>query len=168
MPAAKLSPAVWAEIQQASEAGMEDSELSSAFGVSRMAIRQRKSREGWLTPRKIQEQAMIEKAKAQAKVMDNSSAVTSVTGTGLSAARLAELKEQTPLLIATKTAELIAQAFERGLVQAPKSLGELAIASKVFRTNAGLDQQAGTVVQIGMQWGGSSPQQAPTLIFENE
>lgn len=147
---------------------MEDAELSTAYGIAGNAIKQRRFREGWKTPRKLQELAMVEKAKAQAKILPNTASVMSVTGGEVTAARLAELKEQTPLLIATKVAELIAKSFEQGLVQAPKNLGELAIASKVFRTNAGLDVVAGTTVQIGMQWGHSSPQQAPTLIFENE
>jgi len=47
----------WEAIKVAAMAGMTDGELSAAFGVKTDAIRQRRRREGWVTPASIERRA---------------------------------------------------------------------------------------------------------------
>ena len=117
---------MWREVQSASEAGCSDEELAETYGISRPAIRQRKKRENWLTPRKLHEMAAVEEATSKARLSarlfePGVTAVTGPSGLGVASAKLAKLREETPLLIAEKVADLIkrlADAVKPGSVGA--------------------------------------------------
>lgn len=158
MPSAILSAEEWAEVKAASEAGMDDDELAQTYGVLKNAIQQRKYREKWLTPRKMKEMAMVQEAKDKARSMTNSVAVRDVSeeksAMAVMSAKIAKLKEETPLMIAERASELIMEGLKTLL--APKGWKEMAIAQKVFNDATGLNKGGGMVIQVGgAAWGGS-------------
>lgn len=69
MPATLLTPALWAEVRTASEAGVPDKELAERFEITNDAIRQRRRRERWNTPESLAAQAAVEKARRQSSIV---------------------------------------------------------------------------------------------------
>lgn len=165
MPAPKLSPEAWSEIRICGESGMSDEELSETYMVSKEAIRQRRKREKWITPKALKEMAMIQEAKDKARVMNNDS-VTSVTGPTAVvaiAAKLSKMKEETLLLVAEKCQELITQGFEK--LTAPKGWKEMAVANTIFNNAVGVNKGGGMVIQVGgAAWQGSPQGERPKII----
>lgn len=166
-------PVDWSEVRRASELGVSDIEIMAKFGIpDGTAIRQRRWREKWVTPAKIQEQKEIAEAtrriKAQAgtRRIENQGAVTTVTLPLVTQ----EAEPKTPVTALSVTAETLterAQAYSLTVFDAaskavqtalpklptPDSWKTAAIADAMARRAAGLDRVENTSVTL-VQLGG--------------
>jgi hypothetical protein len=178
MAKAKLTKEDWKEVRALIESGeMDYAEVSEKFGITKNACQQRAFREVWKTPRRLAEAALVEQAKAAAKTMTVAEAMETVTKTPesaltKSAARLAKLREDTPVFVAEELDKVIRAALTTGL-PVPKSLKELSIATTIWSNMVGLKQgQGGPLVQIGvgMNWasGPKGSNEGPMVVVNGE
>lgn len=161
----KISKEDWKEIQRASEAGCEDQQLSEDFGISKLAIRQRRFREGWLTPNKIRAEVAAQKARAEALKLgnkavvendDEESGVTRVTAEQSIASKMlnsAELIGSQIMGVLVRKAKLVAE--NPGLIDDPETVADLGTIVNVSRKIAGLDKpdvNANVALNFGAFW----------------
>jgi hypothetical protein len=66
-------PVNWEEVRKAYEGGLDDEIVASRFGVNRSTLRARKRRENWISPAKLEQAAIIARATAKARSINNSS-----------------------------------------------------------------------------------------------
>lgn len=167
----KLTKGEWAQVRELAEGGKSDSWLEDEFGVDKNTIRQRRfadkqKGDPWLTPKEMEIRARQE---ALARMFQNKS--NGGTGEGetsevltVSESELSQLREETPGIIAKKTAELLLGSFP--ILQLPRTIPEFKALFSVFMQAAGLDKQQGPTVNIGMAWGsGSSPKDIPVKVI---
>lgn len=161
MPAAKLTPEQWGEIRAANEAGVDTEILAERFNVRSNAIRQRRFREKWVTPRLIEEQRMVEQAKARARAMGQST-VTRVSNAPsaleITAETLTAKAQEGSLHAAAMFLAAIMETQEQGGIAPARNGKELATLMKGLRLPAGLDRSEGTTINIGALWGTGSQQ----------
>lgn len=158
MPAARLTKEGWFEIQRASEAGVDDDQLSQDYGVSKGAIRIRRMREGWLTPRKMAEEVAIQKAKAEVRNLSNKAAVTGVTTTPAEesiARKMLRDGETAGIHAMSVLLKKLAFAAENPeTISDLETVGDISVAVKAARGIAGLDKQGQgqVVLNFGAFW----------------
>lgn len=165
MPAMLLSKEDWKEVRRASEAGVDDPQLSKDYGVSQGAIRVRKMREKWLTPRKLAEQVAIAKVKQEMRNHTNAvvTAVTKPAEESISERMLnsAELIGSQIMSVLERKAALVYK--NPGIIDDPETVGDLGTMVNVSRKIAGLDKpeaNASVALNFGAFWQApdSSPQ----------
>lgn len=165
MPKMKLSPEQWEEVKKASEAGVEDSQLSEDFGITKASIRKRRQLDAWMTPRKLEEQKAVAKAKAVARQLPNDVSQLSQTPSGEASIASKLLRDGEFASIAAMSILLkkLTQASENpDSVADLATVGDVSVAAKTARNIAGLDKPE-TAVQINLAsvWGepgaGKSP-----------
>lgn len=144
-------PIDWTEVQRASEAGVDDETLSQTYGIAKASIRQRRKRGNWLTPRKLMEQAEIEKVKSRCRTMGSGLSRVShgPSALELTAQNLAQRAESYSLNVFNKVSALA----EKGLdsLPVPDSWKSFQIADTVARRAAGLDKaQQDVTVNLAM------------------
>lgn len=163
MPAAKLTPEQWAQVRAADEAGVEVEILEQRFGVSANTIRQRRYREKWITPRKIEEERMVQEATRKARAMSNGSVTrVDVTPTALSltAETLTAKAQEGSLHAAAMFLSAIMDTQAAGGIPAARNGKELLTLMKGLRLPAGLDRAEGLTLNIGALWGTGAHSQA--------
>jgi hypothetical protein len=161
MPAADLSPEQWREIRTANEAGVETEELAERFGVTTNAIRQRRYREKWVTPRKVQEEAMVQRARAQARNLPNSGVMPVMPGMSalsITAETLTDKAQEGSLIAASMFLDAIRESLSNGGIKAPSTAKDLLTSMKGLRLVGGLDKEANLTVNIGGFWGSGRPE----------
>jgi hypothetical protein len=161
MPAADLSPEQWRELKTANEAGVETEELAERFGVTTNAIRQRRYREKWVTPRKVQEEAMVQRARAQARNLPNSGVMPVMPGMSalsITAETLTDKAQEGSLIAASMFLDAIRESLSNGGIKAPSTAKDLLTSMKGLRLAGGLDKEAGLTVNIGGFWGAGRPE----------
>lgn len=153
MGAAKITPDEWAEIRRANEQGVSTEALAATWkhrGITTNAIRQRRHREGWLTPRKVQEEAMVQETRRKARVMP-SSGLTPVTvdlsALSVTAANLNDKAHAGTLIAASLFLDAIGAAARQGILP-PQNVRELYTSMKGLRHAAGMDKE-GLAINIG-------------------
>ena len=152
-----LSKEEWNEVRKASEAGVDDSQLSKDYGITQTSIRMRKMREKWLTPRRLAEEVAVAKVRKEMKRHTNS-VVTSVT-------RPAELSISDKMLssaeaIGTQIMAVLARkaafvAQNPDTIDDPESVSDLGTIVNVSRKIAGLDKPdvaANIALNFGAFW----------------
>lgn len=162
-----LSKEEWKEVQKASEAGLEDEELSRTYGVSKASIKMRRMREKWMTPNRIRAEIAASKARADSMRIGNGQAkkelaalgdgnVTTVTKPALEAVSESLLEDG-------KASSILGMRLLKGLLERaakdPESLESLETASDVVtavkgaRLIAGLDREGSSVtLNLGAFW----------------
>ena len=158
MPAMLISKEEWNTIKLASEAGVDDQQLSEDYGVSKASIRKRRQLDKWLTPRKIEEEKAVAKAKALARQSpSNISQVSQKPSAEESiASKLLKMGE-------TGTLALAEVALQKALfvrdnpetIDDLETIGDMSTALKLLRTAAGMDKQESNVavaLNFGAFW----------------
>lgn len=154
MPAMKLSPDQWAEVKKASEAGVDDAQLSQDFGISKGAIRIRRMRENWSTGKSRAEAVAVARVKSQFKGMPATGLVTGVTKPNAEesiAAKMAAQAEEIGLhamAIIARKMKLAAENPET--IDDFESIGDVATGAKTARSIAGLDKTEGGGIHINL------------------
>lgn len=163
MAAPSLTPDQWTELRRASEAGMSDEDLASAYGVSRGAIRLRRMREQWITPKVLAKEVARQELENRFKRIPsngvtNSGGVTSETPAGetpraltLTAQTMVQRAQEGTLAAVEMFADAIMRAHQRGGIATPTDGKELMMAMKGARLGAGLDRE-GTTINIAAFW----------------
>lgn len=149
-PAASVD---WSAIRRCVELGVPPKATAEKFGVSYDALRQRASRERWLTPAKVEAlraaqvpatppPAPVSQPPATTSQSDSSAAVTEslVTGT------IAEMGAQLQTTVLSKTLQALKKA---NLADLPiNSWADAKTATEVGLKVAGLESQAGPAVSL--------------------
>ncbi len=170
MPSPLLTPEDWHELRQSSQGGMSDEDLAAVYSISKNTIRQKRwqdkqNGDPWLTPKEIRLAAEIEELKKKNKTVGNHLTNLTEAPSAMAniAAKLAKLKEETPLAIAEKTSALILEGLQNLI--APKGWKEMSIASKIFSDSVGLNKGGGMVIQVGgAAWQGSAQGEKPRIV----
>lgn len=168
MPAAKLTPEQWAEVRRADEQGVDIAVLCQQWGLKPNAIRQRRHREGWVNPRKVHEEAMVQETRRKARAMSNASVMRvcpPVSALSVTAENLNSKAHEGSLIAASMFLDSIAQAFNGNGILPPQNGRELYTAMKGLRHAAGMDKE-GLAINIGAFFGtnkaGTAAAQAQT------
>lgn len=154
----------WDEIRKASEQGVDDMRLCEAFeGLTRESIRVRRHREKWLTPAKIEQEAIIQAARDRAGKIGNQSVigVTSVTGgsvTGkmqpsalsVTAETLQDRASAYSLRMFDYASGQVEKAVKAELVPTPDDWKSLDTADRMVRRAAGLDKADSQSVTVNL------------------
>ncbi len=171
MPAAKLSIEDWKEVQRASEMGVDDKSLSQDYGVSEVAIRQRRFRERWLTQASIKAEAEAQKVKKRLlqgnglTKSEKSGGVTVITKPAVEtvAETITRLTDRNQLRAANAV-----DAAMRGMGALEiETVAELATGVKLLRLMDGRDKEGTSVaVQFGAFWQGpeNGPEEKPVVV----
>lgn len=147
------APPDWSAIRRCVELGVPPKATAEKFGVSYDALRQRASRERWLTPAKVEAlraaqapatppPAPVSQASATTSQSDSSAAVTEslVTGT------IAEMGAQLQTTVLSKTLQALRKA---DLASLPiNSWQDAKLATEVGLKVAGLEQSQGPAVNL--------------------
>lgn len=154
MPVAKLSPDQWAEVRRADEQGVSIDVICQQWGLKPGSVRQRRMREGWITQRKVREEAMVAETRRKARLLPNTP-VTSVTADlsalSVTAANLNEKAHEGSLISASLFLNAIVAAAGQGILP-PQNGRELYTAMKGLRHAAGMDKE-GLAINIGAFFG---------------
>lgn len=149
----------WQAIRLAAVRGVSDQSLAEAFGVSREAIRQRRSREKWPGREKRRGQSQSTERKV-------SLAESGERADELATVSLSEIGERNALLVARETARLIEKAFKQGM-PVPDQWSELVSANKLVESATGRSREG---VSVALTWGafwqtpGAEPQERPIVL----
>lgn len=150
MPAVSpLSKEGWEQLKKASEMGVKDEVLANEYGVTRDAIRLRRSREKWLTMERV-EQHLAERRERMIDTERYKGALEVVAET------LQERAEAYSLNTFNKVSALAKKGLE--LLPTPDTWKTFQIADTIARRAAGLDRPQ---TQINVAIGGAfrSPQE---------
>lgn len=172
----KLSKEEWKEIRSASEAGIEDSQLSQTYQIPKPAIRMRRMREKWLTPNRIQAEIAANKARAEALARGNKGALVESDVTRVTKPALEAVSER--LLEDGKAASLRGMVLLKNLLERAKpedladlaDVGDVVQAVKGARLIAGLDKEGQSLtLNLGAFWEapvepGSGPVEKPMVL----
>lgn len=162
-----VPPEVWEEIKHASIAGVEDERLAKEYGVSRVAIRAKRSREKWATKTRVeieQEKARRALQEARSTLADTlkpkegedkaSSQVT--TAAEMIGRSIAEMGEVYPLIASRYVLSKLEETVTKDLLPAPDTWKAMAVADSILRKNLGLDKPE-TQVNLSL-WSSQSVQ----------
>lgn len=154
MPATKLTPEQWAEVRRADEQGVSMDVLCQTWGLQGNAIRQRRKRENWLTPRRVREEALVQETRRKARHLPTGP-VTSVTADlsalSVTAGNLNEKAHEGSLISASLFLNSIVAAAGIGILP-PQNGRELYTVMKGLRHAAGMDKE-GLAINIGAFFG---------------
>lgn len=159
MPVAKLSPDQWAEVRRADEQGVSIDVICQQWGLKPGSVRQRRMREGWITQRKVREEAMVAETRRKARLLPNTpvtSVTTDLSALSVTAANLNEKAHEGSLISASLFLNAIVAAAGQGILP-PQNGRELYTAMKGLRHAAGMDKE-GLAINIGAFFGTNKAQ----------
>ena len=165
MPAMLLSKEEWNEVRKASEAGVDDSQLSKDYGVSKNLIKQKRFQQKWMTPLRVKAEAQLQRERksimARASVGGDKAVVDGKTLTVLTAEESVAAKMVKDGEVAGLHAmkillgKLAFAAANPSSIDDLESVGDVSIAAKTARSIAGLDKPdvaANIALNFGAFW----------------